>query len=218
MIRTCLLSLAFCLLSLNSFSQGFHLQYLQYKIEFDSLENHYFVQDTLNQKRFMVDYPYTHYPGKVQFREGFVYVRTGDMKGLMSLQGEKLLEPCHFINFNSKDSLISAYICNGHSWAFLDYNGKLLNKAPAGRSNYCPRLTEEINPAHVYDKDSKGLLWGYLDKGAQWVIPPKFEEAENFVWGEAKVKQDGKWGKINEQGEWVVQPTFDSSDLKNISD
>lgn len=45
--------------------------------------------------------------------------------------------------------------------------------------------------------------WGYINERQQWVIEPRFEDAQEFRGGRAAVRQNGKWGFINKRGEWL---------------
>lgn len=44
--------------------------------------------------------------------------------------------------------------------------------------------------------------WGFINMNNQWVIQPKFEDAQEFKDGRAAVKMNSKWGFINKQGNW----------------
>lgn len=44
--------------------------------------------------------------------------------------------------------------------------------------------------------------WGYINTDNQWVIPAKFEDAQEFKSNRAAVKLNNKWGFINKRGEW----------------
>jgi hypothetical protein len=120
------------------------------------------------------------------------------MKGLMDLEGKKILSPCHFIRFNRKDSLISAYVCRGGSWINLDFEGDTISYGFGLRNNYVPRLLDTLNVAQTLavdgEVDRKGTLkYGYLDKKGQWKIPPIFDMALPYENGKVKVKWKGKW-------------------------
>lgn len=52
-------------------------------------------------------------------------------------------------------------------------------------------------------------LYGFVDETGEWVIEPKYKEANNFIDGYAAVNQNGKWGFIKPNGEWHVKPKFD---------
>lgn len=44
--------------------------------------------------------------------------------------------------------------------------------------------------------------WGYINQNNQWVIEPRFEDAQEFKGNRAAVKLNGKWGFINKRGDW----------------
>ena len=63
-----------------------------------------------------------------------------------------------------------------------------------------------------------GYKWGYIDKTGTIVIEPKFDRADSFSEGLAKVNIDGKkieygrieggkWGYIDKTGKYVWEPT-----------
>lgn len=45
--------------------------------------------------------------------------------------------------------------------------------------------------------------WGYVDEQQRWIIPPRFDDVQEFRGGRAAVRQNGKWGFINKRGEWL---------------
>lgn len=49
---------------------------------------------------------------------------------------------------------------------------------------------------------ASGGRWGYINTQNQWVVQPKFEDAQEFKDGRAAVKLNGKWGFINKLGQW----------------
>jgi hypothetical protein len=51
--------------------------------------------------------------------------------------------------------------------------------------------------------------WGFVDQSFHWVIPPKYEVAEEFSDGLAPVQIDGKWGYIDKAGDEIVPPKYD---------
>ncbi len=53
------------------------------------------------------------------------------------------------------------------------------------------------------DQNAKGK-WGFVDESGRAVIDYKYDEAEGFVKGRAKVKKGNNYGYINEKGKTVV--------------
>ncbi len=52
--------------------------------------------------------------------------------------------------------------------------------------------------------------WGYINQKGEYVIDPKFDDAEAFYDGMAEVEIDGKVGYISEKGDYIINPQFDS--------
>jgi len=62
-----------------------------------------------------------------------------------------------------------------------------------------------------------GHRWGYINRQGTMVLPPQFEEADNFQSnGLAVVRQQNKAGLINASGQFVVPPQYDS--ISNFSE
>ena len=51
--------------------------------------------------------------------------------------------------------------------------------------------------------------WGYIDGKVRVVIPPKFDDAYDFLQGLARVKMDNKYGFIDKTGKVIIKPQFD---------
>jgi hypothetical protein len=195
-------------LATDSFGQR---EYKNYSIRWDTTSNMNFLFDTLTKKKIMIESD--RFPGAHRFEHGFVYVRYGDMRGLMDLSGRKLLPACHFIRFNDKDSLISAYVCSPPSWIFLNYKGDTLSYGNGTPMNYCPQLDSTLTAAYTMSPDRLNILWGYLDKKAKWKIKPQFQVARNFKNGIAKVKLNDKWAAIDTTGNFLVMPKHDTEEF-----
>lgn len=50
--------------------------------------------------------------------------------------------------------------------------------------------------------------WGFINSSKEWIIKPKYEEAQGFSEGVAAVKTKGKWGYINQEGKWAIKPLY----------
>jgi hypothetical protein len=59
----------------------------------------------------------------------------------------------------------------------------------------------------------QGFTWGYKDAAGAWAIPPKFNDAQNFEGGLARVQDGAKWIVIDVNGKEVPE---DKKKLKAI--
>lgn len=68
-------------------------------------------------------------------------------------------------------------------------------------------------------KDSKTGKFGFTDENGDWVIPPQFEEGEDFFdYDFAFVKKGSKWGLINRKGEAVLPFAYDKPGYPEYDD
>ena len=70
----------------------------------------------------------------------------------------------------------------------------------------------------VYGYESDGLIlvkrgkkYGYINNNKKIIIPIKFENADNFSFGRARININGKYGFINKKGEIVIEPIYDGA-------
>lgn len=187
---------------------NFHLTYKDYSFRYDTVAKCTYIHNdsTGHETRIVLDNPYE--PTRCYFRQGLVQVREGDMQGaLLRLDGQLLLDRCHFFRFYPQDSIITAWVCCT-GWEMINYDGTKLHKEPIhNRSNVVPEITDEIFAAET-DTTS-----GYMNKQGRWVIPPLYEKAMPFKDGKAKVKLDGRWGLIDNQGKFLTAAVYEEEDL-----
>jgi len=66
---------------------------------------------------------------------------------------------------------------------------------------------------HFYDGLAKVKLekkWGFIDTLGRVVVKPKYDQAENFSEGLARVRISQKgWGLVNTKGVEILKPMFD---------
>jgi hypothetical protein len=66
---------------------------------------------------------------------------------------------------------------------------------------------------HFYNGLAKVKLekkWGFIDTLGRVVVKPKYDQAENFSEGLARVRISQKgWGLVNTQGSEILKPMFD---------
>lgn len=58
--------------------------------------------------------------------------------------------------------------------------------------------------------DNNAKVWSFINKSGK-EIASGFQNANDFNFGLAAVKLNGKWGVINENGKQVIKPSFDSA-------
>lgn len=63
--------------------------------------------------------------------------------------------------------------------------------------------------AQLSQKQLEGK-WGFVDKGGEWVVKPKFDEVKPFKEDYAAVRKGDKWGFIFESGKYAIKPQFSS--------
>lgn len=54
--------------------------------------------------------------------------------------------------------------------------------------------------------------WGYADENDNWIIEPKFVEADEFYRGIARVQYDWLWGFLKKDGSWLFEPVLHEAD------
>jgi len=93
-------------------------------------------------------------------------------------------------------------VWNLHSIVAQTWRGKQV--VPAGKYEYI---------GHFYDGLAKVKLekkWGFIDTLGRIVVKPKYDQAENFSEGLARVRISQKgWGLVNTQGVEILKPMFD---------
>lgn len=69
-----------------------------------------------------------------------------------------------------------------------------------------------------------GALWGYINKAGEWIIEPKYEDADAFACGFAPVFNGETWNYIDElqnvviEGEWEKAKPFNNKGLAAVYD
>ena len=86
--------------------------------------------------------------------------------------------------------------------SYIDRTGKTVIDASSYES--AGNFSDGLAPVKVPRQG-----WGFIDKRAALVIPPKYESTLGFKEGFAPVEVDGKWGFINKNGTLVIENQFD---------
>lgn len=67
-------------------------------------------------------------------------------------------------------------------------------------------------------KKNEDGKYGFVDGAGNWVIEPKFDEAEYFELGKAPVKIGDCWGIIESDGTWFREPAFEAVERSEDGD
>jgi len=170
------------------------------------------------------------------FNNGWALVLTADGWGYIDSTGQFVIKPQFEKAFPFKGNV--ARVKKDDMWFFIDRNGKptttygFLNaeefsdgaamvRRDRGNWGY---INEDgswlIEPRfYVAGNFINGIAkvrmenaeeWNYIDKkGNNLFGKMKFEKAEDFSDGLARIRKDGMWGFINEKGETVIKPQFE---------
>lgn len=86
------------------------------------------------------------------------------------------------------------------TWCYFDRSGKIVI-----RVNYGEHLTGANPFVNGRLRVKEGFTWGYKDASGNWAIPPKYNDAEDFKNGIARVQDGPKWMWINMFGKEVPE-------------
>ncbi|MBN2893207.1 MAG: WG repeat-containing protein [Bacteroidales bacterium] len=154
--------------------------------------------------------PLTENPDENTLRLDLGYGHTGDPVKITAWE-------CSFIDYNGDIVLKLDYndafsfsngkamVIDGDKYNFIDLKGKLVGKWKEFPDDY-----------HADFKNGK---YGFLDKNGNLAIPYKFNSADDFIDGKAKVRigdrNTGKYGFINRKGEFFTKMYSQVSDFEN---
>ncbi|MEZ7954315.1 MAG: WG repeat-containing protein, partial [Bacteroidales bacterium] len=72
---------------------------------------------------------------------------------------------------------------------------------------------QDLQPAFILKKSTKIKIWGYEDETGKMVIKPKYEFADVFEDGRAKVWYKKKYGYIDKTGKEIIPIKYDGAKL-----
>ena len=167
----------------------------------------------------------------------FEYKRLGNFSDGM-VQAENLEGKCGYLDVNGKEVLPFIYdICGDFSEglaAVLQKTGKYTYTVGFGRTpvmtcGYIDKKGNVVIPfkfqhplaismcefheglaAQGYSNNNMyATIWGYINKKGDWVVQPKYDQANYFEHGVAQVVKDEKYGYINKEGEEIIPCKYD---------
>jgi hypothetical protein len=148
-------------------------------------------------------------------RDGFTIVKTTDGSfGLLDIRGQFVLEPRFRAMCFADDSRL---VARTREVASL-FDCADMRSLPGEYFDISPTLKEGLRRV-VQAVNGQGK-YGFVDEWGHLIISPRFDYAEDFEGGLARVAMDidcyipsafavlgGKWGYIDKQGNWIWNPT-----------
>jgi hypothetical protein len=144
------------------------------------------------------------------FHQGLLRVQAS---GLVDSSGKKLPTVYGFVDRQAKMAIPPQFLPAGEfsddpanlplgglgpDWVYFDRTGKVIIRISKGSHLEDPDL---FSSGRLRVKD--GFTWGYKDASGAWAIPAKYNDAENFKDGLARVQEGDKWILIDVRGKTV---------------
>lgn len=146
-----------------------------------------------------------HFESLKNLQNRYVLASRGGKWGLYHIDGQPILEHVYDSIFVTQNFLLAAkrtpFIGN---WEVYNLDGRKIT----------PLQYEEIGTEgeNVLAVKRRGY-WGFLNLNGQEIISCKYQAADRFFKGLAKVHYLGGEGIIDKSGEWVIEPFFKSVEI-----
>ncbi|MCW5978366.1 MAG: WG repeat-containing protein [Bryobacteraceae bacterium] len=85
-------------------------------------------------------------------------------------------------------------------WCYIDRAGNIVLRLPMEGRDRADGFRDGLL------RWKEGFYWGYRDPRGEWAIKPRFDEAQDFERGRARVMLEGKWILIDAQGNPLDEP------------
>ena len=170
---------------------------------------------------------------KYNFVDGVAIIKRGELYGLINVNGNVVVEPVYqkIIGFENGYSKVKLH----NLWGLIDTKGNQVLTAiydeigsysegvvPVKRRGLWGIVKDgnfiEVNDAvnicnfnegqNLTCASIKKKKVGFIDRNGNWILEPKFKDANKFSQGFAGVKVDGFWKFINENGELIIDDKF----------
>ena len=83
------------------------------------------------------------------------------------------------------------------------------------RNSYRKKSLEKKDPTNknmetnnLKSKKGDNGKYGYVDESGNWAVEPKFDNADEFERGVARVQLNWMWGFLKEDGSWLFEPVL----------
>ncbi|MES2467112.1 MAG: WG repeat-containing protein [Verrucomicrobiota bacterium] len=140
------------------------------------------------------------------FHDGLAVVKMGTESsprwGFINQTGAPAIEPRFSLAWQFSEGLARVRE-DKRPMAFIDQTGKIVFTVAEGRraGEFSEGLVNvRVGAGHLQEK------WGYVDRRGKWTVEPRFQAAEPFYQGLARVVTDHKIAYINQKGHFVWGP------------
>jgi hypothetical protein len=160
-----------------------------------------------------------------EFHQGLLRVQAS---GLTDANGKKLPTVYGFVNTAGKIVIAPQFMPAGefpddtadlpvggrdHNWVYFDKTGKIIIQISMG---------EHLTNANLFASGrllvKDGFTWGYKDATGAWAIPAKYNDAQNFKDGLARVQDGSKWIVIDTKGNQVPEDRRTLRPIRPVSE
>lgn len=148
--------------------------------------------------------PFT-YELSFRFSEHYAVVDVNGLEGVIDRTGKQIV-PARYTKIKVNES---------GDWIRVEWNEKYGFYNTRGQLIVPVRYTNRTSKYTIENGFSEGLVaveengkWGYLDHNGKLAIPMKFDEAQDFKGGEARVVLNGKYGYINRTGRELIPAKY----------
>lgn len=123
--------------------------------------------------------------------------------GFIDQTGAMVIKPVFSLAWRFSEGLARVRVREGGQMAFIDQTGAIVFSLPGAR--WAGEFSEGLVKVRL-DGPKREERWGYVDRAGAWKIEPRFETAETFHHGLARVMTGGKYAYIDSAGKYVWGP------------
>ncbi|MDL2239787.1 WG repeat-containing protein [Bacteroidales bacterium OttesenSCG-928-K03] len=148
------------------------------------------------------------------YSEGYFKVVQKGKIGYIDKTGKEII-PCIYVDggdFKNGQVNVKVKDKKADAWITLDTNN---NKASISTVIESDDIAVDYDKIYVYNNGlariykNKGK-YGFINKQNELIVPMIYDEAHDFSYGFARVKQDKKWGMIDTTGNLIIPIIYDN--------
>jgi len=155
------------------------------------------------------------FQGAKDFKEGLAAVKVDEKWGYIDENGTFVIKPrfSFAYSFSGEVAVVHARIPSGRGYIngpaqLMDKKGKIITDPGRFDFEYIGKFSEGLAPVRVRTGKKK-TKYGYINKKGRIVIPPRFDNADEFSEGLAAVRVGKRgYGYIDINGTFTIEPQF----------